>query len=76
MTTATAFQIGQKVMAVKMAADSNYLQVVGTVTEIRSGFAQINATEVLDRFSKKWKQHPTSCGCSAKIENVVEWFGN
>ena len=65
-------QIGQRVHAVKMAPDSFYLQVRGTLTGIRNGFAQIEATEVMDRGSKKWKEHPTSCATSAKVENVVQ----
>lgn len=66
-----SFEIGQQVHATKMASDSFYLEVKGTVTGIRNGYVQINATEVKDRWSKKWKQHPTACATACKIEYAV-----
>lgn len=62
------FQIGQQVHATKMATDSFYLEVKGTVTGIRNGYVLIDATEVKDRWSKKWEKHPTSCSTACKIE--------
>ena len=64
-------QIGSRVKAVKMAEDSFYRQVIGTVTGIRNGFVQIDATEVMTKWDRHFEQHPTSCATSARIENVV-----
>lgn len=69
----STFTIGQRVQAVKMSPDSHYLQVIGSVTGIRNGFVQIEATEVLSRFTNKWQEHPTTCSTAARIENVVEF---
>ena len=65
------FQIGQMVHATKMGSDSFYLEVKGCVTGIKNGFVEIQATEVKDRWTKKWEPHPTSCGTSCKIENAI-----
>jgi len=63
--------IGQTIHATKMANDSFYLEAKGVVTAIKNGFISFEATEVRDRYSKKWSQHPTSCSTSTRIENVV-----
>jgi hypothetical protein len=70
MTTETKFKVGQPVQANQMARDSFYKKVRGTVTSIRNGYVQISATEVIDKWSKAWEKHPTSCATAAKIEHV------
>jgi len=62
-------QVGGKVKAVKMASDSFYKQVIGSVTEIRNGFASIQTTEVMDKWSKSFVVH--SCTTAAKLADVV-----
>ena len=68
-----AFQIGQKVESTRMGSSSFYKRVRGTVTDIRNGFVEIDATEVIDRWSKSWERHPLSdgCSCAARIEDVI-----
>lgn len=68
---AGTFQVGQEVIATRMAPDSFYRQVRGTVTAIRNGFVCINATQVISKWGKTWEKHPTSCATSAKIEHVI-----
>jgi hypothetical protein len=63
--------IGQEVIATKMASDSFYKQVRGTVTGIRNGFVEIKATKVISKWDDSWEDHPSSCATSAKIENVA-----
>jgi hypothetical protein len=63
--------IGQTIHATKMAADSFYLEAKGIVTEIKNGFVCFTATEVKDRWSKEWSQHPGSCSTSTEIENAM-----
>lgn len=41
------------------------------VHAIRNGFVEIDATEVMDKWSIEFEQHPTSCATAARIENVV-----
>jgi hypothetical protein len=64
------FEIGQLVEARITASDSFYKMVRGTVKRSKSGWVDIDATQVIDRWSKVWYDHPTSCAISAKIENV------
>jgi len=66
-----SIEIGSKVKAVRMAQDSFYKQVIGTVTDIRNGYVHIRATQVMDKWSKRFEAHPTSCATSAKIADVV-----
>lgn len=66
-------KLGDKVKAIKMADDSFYKQVIGTVEYIRNGFVGIKATIVMDKWSDNFKEHPCEgCSTSAKIENVVK----
>lgn len=64
------FKTGQKVKATKMESDSFYKQVIGTVQTVKNGFVEIKATEVMDKWSNKFKKHPTSCVTATRIENV------
>lgn len=71
MTNST-FTIGQTIEATVTAPSSFYKRVIGEIVEIKSnGFIQIQATKVISKYSDSWKDHPTSCGMSVKIENVV-----
>ena len=64
-------QIGQRVKAVRMAKDSFYRQVIGTVTAIRNGYAQIEADTVMDRWSDSFERHPGTCSTAALLSDVV-----
>ena len=64
-------KIGDSVLAVKMPEDSFYKQVIGIITDIRNGFAYIDATIVMDKWSDKFEEHPTKCSTSTKIENIT-----
>ncbi|MDZ7721658.1 MAG: hypothetical protein U5R06_02230 [candidate division KSB1 bacterium] len=55
---------GDKILVFKLPADSHYLAVVGTITDIQGDRIWLQATRVKDRWSKKWKVHPTSCAMS------------
>lgn len=70
--TTQEFKIGQNIIANKMASDSFYKKVIGTVTSVRNGFVQIDATIVMSKWENEFKKHPTSCATSAKIEDCLE----
>jgi len=63
---------GRKVRALRMGCDSFYQQVIGQVTEVRNGFVRIDATLIIDRWSKsnQFEPHPSSCSTSAKVADV------
>tara|TARA_R110000822_G_scaffold149775_2_gene288842 strand:+ start:422 stop:634 length:213 start_codon:yes stop_codon:yes gene_type:complete len=63
-------KIGDKVESIKMEQDSFYKAVKGTITDIRNGFAVIDATQVIDKWSKDWANHPSSCSTSARLEDL------
>jgi hypothetical protein len=58
----------QKVLATITAKDSLMKKVIGTVTSVTNGYATIQTTEVMSRYSDTFKKH--SMGITAKIENV------
>jgi hypothetical protein len=64
-------RLGSRVKAVRMAPDSFYRQVIGTVTDIRNGYVEIDATEVMSKWDRSFERHPTSCRTSAKLADVV-----
>ena len=64
-------EIGTKVLATKMATDSFYKQVAGTVDYVRNGRVGIIATMVMSKWDNEMQPHPTSCRTSARIEDVV-----
>lgn len=64
-------KIGQRVEITKMAKDSFYVRVRGEVTEVRNGFISVVADEVMDRWSRTWEKHPSSCRTGGRKENVV-----
>lgn len=64
-------EIGTKVLATKMAQDSFYKQVAGTVEYVRNGYVGIRATMVMSKWDKKLQPHPTSCLTAARIQDVV-----
>jgi hypothetical protein len=64
-------EIGTKVMATKMAQDSFYRQVFGTVEYVRNGYVGIRATMVMSKWDNKLKPPPTSCLTAAKLADVV-----
>jgi len=64
-------QVGQRVEAVKMASDSFYKKVIGTVTKIENGFVSIDADIVMSKWDDEYQKHPTFCSTAARIENVV-----
>lgn len=61
---------GTKVHATIKSSDSFYAEVRGTVTGERNGRVLIEATEVMDKWSRVWKAHPTSCRMSAPAGDV------
>jgi len=58
---------GQIIHATQMPQDSFYLQAKGVVISVKGDRVQFQATEVMDKYSKKWSQHPTSCATSCKL---------
>jgi hypothetical protein len=65
--------VGDTVETIRMSGDSFYKHVRGTVTAIRNGWASIDATQVIDKWSTDWAAHPTSCATSAKLDNIVQY---
>lgn len=64
------FTNGTKIHATIRSNDSHYLEVRGTVTGERNGRILIEATEVMDKWSRQWKAHPTSCRLGAPLADV------
>ena len=64
-------EIGQRIRANKMCESGFYIKAEGAITGIKNGFILFNADRVMDKWSKKWKDHPTSCATSVKVENAV-----
>lgn len=63
-------EIGTRVIATRMATDSFYKQVIGTLTGIKNGFAEIEADTVMDKWSTTFSKHPSTCRTSARLEHV------
>ncbi len=64
-------EIGTRVHATRMANDSFYKQVIGTLVEIKNGFAVIKADRVMDKCSTAFEAHPSTCTTSARVDDVV-----
>lgn len=62
------FKTNQEVTAIITASDSTMKAVKGNVVTVRSGFVDIQTTEVMNRWSNEFKAR--SMGISAKLENV------
>lgn len=70
------FSIGDSVEATVMSVDSFYKKIRGTITAMpRNGWVNINATQVIDKWSTDWAKHPTSCATGAKTQNLIAWNG-
>jgi hypothetical protein len=54
-------QIGTQVKATIRSTDSFYKAVIGELVEVKNGWAKVRATQVMDKWSKSFEQHPTSC---------------
>lgn len=65
-------QIGDFVASTHMPQDSHYRFVAGKITDIRNGWATVDATIVQDKWSASPYQHPTSCRTSVKLEYLVK----
>ena len=64
-------KLGDKIHAKKMPKDSFYKEVKGVVIEVSNGFVKIRASQIMDKWSKAWESHPTSCMTNAKIEDCL-----
>ena len=62
-------KVGDKVECTRMAADSFYRAIRGTVVALRNGHAEIEATEVMSKWDRTFEQHPGSCATSALVQN-------
>ena len=65
-------QIGDIVASTHMPQDSHYRFIAGSIKDIRSGWATVDATVVQDKWSDAPYQHPTSCAVSVKLEHLVK----
>jgi hypothetical protein len=66
-----SIKVGSKIRAKVTSSSSFYLEVEGNVTAINGARISIQATMVKDRYSKEWKQHPTSCAMNVREENAT-----
>ena len=62
--------VGKTIECHKMSLDSFYVAVKGTVEKVDNGFATVRATQVIDRWSILWEDHPSSCLTSCRVENL------
>lgn len=70
-TLKDAIMLGKRVEANITVNDSFYKSVRGIVTRVQAnGWVNIQADEVIDKWSETWEMHPTTCATSAKIENT------
>ena len=63
-------KIGNQVQSVQMPKDSFYKAVRGTIKDIRNGWATVEATQVIDKWSTSWENHPSSCLTSVQLDNL------
>jgi len=64
-------KIGDRVHAHRMASDSFYKQVIGTLVDVKNGYAVIDADTVMDRWSMSFDRHPSNCRTSARLSDVT-----
>ena len=63
-------KIGNQAQSIQMPKDSFYKAVRGTIKDIKNGWATIEATQIVDKWSSSWEKHPSSCLTSVKLENL------
>lgn len=62
---------GTPILISVMPEDSFYTKVKGAFKGLKNGRVDIEATEVISKWSDQWKDHPTSCRTSGKAENTA-----
>ena len=70
----TEVKIGNRVTARVNSPTSFYVEVEGEVTGFNphdNSWIEISATRVKDKWSRKWKDHPTSCAMAVRSFNIT-----
>ena len=65
-------ETGTVIDAGKLSDSSFYSKVRAKITGFRNGFYQIEAFEVISKWSNEWEKHPSSCSMNVKENQILK----